>query len=123
MPIRELPQSEYIPRVLPDGWTIVQAWGDGNAYKYRSGLRVLVTTAPFDGRDWMHISVSREDRMPTWDDLKHAKSTFAGDSRYAYQIIPPAERHINLHPFCLHLWVPLTGEPPLPDFTRGGNTI
>ena len=122
--LRELPLSEYIPRVLPDGWTVLQPFGDGNAYRHRCGLRAIVTTADFpDGREWMHVSVSREDRLPSWDDLKFAKSTFVGDARYAYQVFPPASRHVNIHDFCLHLWVPLTGQLPLPDFTRGGETI
>lgn len=121
---RELPLSEYIPRVLTSDWMVIQAFGDGSAYQNRNGLRVLVTTAPFpDGREWMHISLSRADRLPSHDDLKHAKETFAGNNRYAYQVFPPVKEYVNIHPFCLHLWVPLTGEPPLPDFTRGGNTI
>jgi hypothetical protein len=121
--LRDLPLHSAIPRVLPDGWTIVQPWGDGNAYRHRTGLRVIVSTADYDGRDWMHISCSRGDRLPSWDDLRFAKATFAGEARYAYQVFPPAEKHINIHAFTLHLWVPLTGEPPLPDFTRGGDMI
>lgn len=119
-----LPLNEHVPRVLSSEWQTLQPFGDGNAYRHRNGLRVIVTTADFpDGRDWMHISVSRADRLPNWDDLKLVKSTFAGNDRYAYQVFPPADQHVNIHDFCLHLWVPLTGEPPLPDFTRGGNTI
>lgn len=122
--LRDLPLSEFVPRVLPDGWRILQPFGDGNAYQYRDGLRVLVSTADFeDGRDWMHVSLSRADRLPSFDDLKFAKSVFVGDQRYAYQVFPPTEKYINIHPFVLHLWSPLTGAPPLPDFTRGGNSI
>ena len=124
MIFRDLPLHEAIPRVLPDGWNILQPFGDGNAYQHRAGLRVIVTTADFpDGRDWMHISVSRKDRLPNWDDLKLVKNTFAGEKRYAYQVFPPTDKHVNIHEFCMHLYVPLTGEPPLPDFTRGGGTI
>jgi hypothetical protein len=85
-------------------------------------LGVIVDTADHeDGRDWMHISVSRPDRLPSWDDLKFVKEVFARD-RYAYQVLPPPERYINIHPFALHMRVPLTGNP-FPDFTRGGNTL
>jgi hypothetical protein len=119
-----LPLSEYLPRVLPAGWTIVKRWGDGNMLMHRSGLKVIVDTAPCDdGREWMHISMSREDRLPSFDDMKFAKETFAGNDRYAYQVFPPAAKYVNQHPFCLHLYVPLTGADPLPDFTFGGNTI
>jgi hypothetical protein len=122
--LRQVPLSDYVPRVLPDGWRILQPWGDGNVYRYRDQLTVIVTTADFpDGRDWMHISCSRKDRLPSFDDLKFAKSTFAGDGRYAYQVFPPADKYVNIHPFSLHLWAPLNGAPPLPDFTSGGNSI
>lgn len=121
--MRDLPLHDAIPRVLPDGWTVLQPFGDGNAYAHRSGLRVIVSTADYpDGREWMHVSVSRKDRLPSWDDLQFVKHVFVGE-RYAYQVFPPSDRHINIHEFCFHLWVPLTDEPPLPDFTRGGNTI
>lgn len=121
--VRDLPLSEYVPRVLPDGWRVLRPFGDGNAYQHRSGLRVIVSTADFpDGRDWMHVSFSRADRLPSYDDLLHVKQTFAAD-RYAYQVFPPPNKHVNIHDFCLHLWVPLTGAPPLPDFTMGGSTI
>lgn len=115
------PMHEAIPRILPAGWTILQRFGDGNAYRYRNGLKVLVSTAPFeDGREWMHISLSRNDRIPNYDDVKFVKNTFA-EGRFAYQIFPPLSQNINIHEFCLHLWVPLTGELPLPNFGARGS--
>jgi hypothetical protein len=115
-----IPLSEFLPRVLPDGWTILQPFGDGFAYRYRNGLRVIVTTGSFDdGRDWMHISVSRKDRLPSWDDMKFVKNTFA-ESRVGYQVFAPPSEHVNIHDFCLHIWVPLSGAPPLPNFGAGG---
>jgi hypothetical protein len=117
-------KPDIMIQVLSSDWQTVQPWGDGNIYRHRSGLRVIVSTADFpDGRDYMHISLSHPDRLPSYDDLKFVKSVFAGDHRYAYQVFPPVDKHISIHPFCLHLWVPLSGELPLPDFTRGGNTI
>ena len=119
-----LAEHDALPKVLPSGWQIVQPFGDGNVYQHCSGLKVIVSTADFpDGHDYMHVSVSRTDRLPSYDDLKFVKSVFAGDHRYAYQVFPPVDKHVNIHPFVLHLWVPLTDEPPLPDFTFGGNTI
>ncbi len=115
-----LPLHEAIPRVLPDGWQYIQRFGDGSAYSYRNGLRVIVSTGPFpDGRDWMHISVSRKDRIPSYDDLKFVKNTFA-EKRFGYQVFPPPGDNVNIHDFCLHVWVPLTGEPPMPNFGEEG---
>ena len=67
----------------------------------------------------MHISVSRKDRVPGYEDLKFVKNTFA-EKRFAYQVFPPPDQNINIHDFCLHLWVPLNGVLPLPDFGRDG---
>lgn len=117
--IRQLRLSEFIPRVLPDGWKILQPFGDGFVCQHRSGIRVIVTTGDFeDNRDWMHISVSRKDRIPSWDDLKFVKNTFA-ETRFGYQVFAPPSDHVNIHDFCLHIWVPLTGSP-LPNFGAGG---
>jgi hypothetical protein len=117
-----LPLSEHVPQVLPDGWTILQPWGDGFAYKYRNGIRVIVSTGDWpegSGQDWMHISVSRKDRLPSWDDMKFVKNTFA-EKYFGYQVFAPPSAHVNIHDFCLHIWVPLTGEPPIPNFGSGG---
>lgn len=111
-----LPMHDAIPRVLPNDRKMLQRFGDGAVYTDRSGLRVIVSTSDFeDGREWMHISMSREARMPNYDDMKRAKAVFAEDC-YAIQVFPPPSQHINIHQFCLHLWVPLTGSHPLPDF-------
>lgn len=116
---REIPLSQFIPRVVPAGWEVIQAFGDGLAYRHRTGLRVIVSTAEFeDERTWMHISVSRKDRIPSWDDMKFVKNTFA-ETCFGYQVFAPPSAHVNIHDFCLHIWVPLSGSP-LPDFGAGG---
>lgn len=120
MMARDFPLHDSIPRVLPDGWSLLRAFGDGNAYRYRNGLRAIVSCGDFeDGREWMHISVSREDRIPTYDDLKFVKNTFA-ENRFGYQVFPPPSENVNIHNFCLHIWVPLSGEPVMPNFGAEG---
>ena len=115
------PLHPEIPRVLPDGWTILQRFGDGGAYQFRNGLRVIVSTATMaDGHEWMHISVSRKDRLPSYDDLKFVKNTFA-EKRFAYQVFPPPDDNVNIHEFCLHLWLPLSIDLPIPNFGAGGS--
>ena len=70
-----------------------------------------------DGSQWIHASVSRKDWDPTHADMMAVKRDFIGD-RYAYSVYPPAEKYVNIHPHCLHLWARLDGKPVLPEFSE-----
>ena len=72
-----------------------------------------------DGKRWMHVSCSRRNRLPSWEELKLVKDTFIGRERKAIQILPPESEYVNLHFFVLHLWSCLDGDP-LPDFRING---
>ena len=112
----------YLPRVLPAGWRVLETRADGVKYQ-RDGLRAIVSVAmELDGRAWMHLSVSRGMRLPSWEELRDAKDLFIGD-RYAYQVFPTRADYVNINPYVLHLWAPLEGELPLPDFTHGKKSI
>jgi len=65
-------------------------------------LRVIATV----GEGWDHVSVSRVNRCPNWPEMEHIKRLFFLDNEAAMQLhVPPAD-HVNLHPYCLHLWRP-----------------
>lgn len=80
----------------------------GNASK--QNLTVIAS----DGGEWEHVSVSMKDRMPTWDDMNYVKGLFWEPSEAVMQLHVPEARHINNHPYCLHLWRPAAGGIPLP---------
>ena len=117
---RAIALNEFLPRVLPLGWTFIDDFGDGYRCKHRSGLQVIASGAEYEGREWLHVSMSRIDRMPSYEDMKHVKETVIGNQRWAAQLFPPAEQHVNIHHFCLHLWCPATGTLPWPNFGEGG---
>jgi hypothetical protein len=107
------------PRVLPAGWAKVTYPG-GYGWKSPAGLMVISSAATEDdGKEWLHLSVSRQDRLPSWDDLVEVKEVFGGTATSAIQVIPPRAEYVNCHPNVLHLWVCLD-ESPLPDFRRHG---
>ena len=116
--------EELRPRVLPASWT-VETWdpksGSGS---YRGpGLYVITTVArEDDGKRWLHVSFSRKDRIPSYEDLRLIKELFVGRDRLAVQVFPAARKHVNYMETCLHLWHCLDGDP-CPDFTRGGDLI
>lgn len=110
--------------ILPKGWVKIAQREDGAMYRNQAvGLSVICSGAiELDGRHWVHVSLSRRSRMPSYDDLKLVKNLFIGESNQAVQVFPPAGGNINLHPYCLHLWHCVDGDG-LPDFAHGGNSI
>ena len=112
---------------LPNGWIEVplppHPFLDGQrAFEHRDRRRVVVTVGMHEGAGWwLHVSVSRARYIPSYEDLADVKRTFVGDTVQAIQIFPRTERHINIHPYCLHLWACLEPEGDgLPDFGREG---
>lgn len=93
------------------------------SFLHPDGRSVIVTgSVQEDGRPWLHVSVARQNRMPSYKDLAEAKDLFIGPARQALQVFPEAGNHVNIHPYALHLWCCLVGDG-LPDFTRGGASI
>lgn len=76
-----------------------------------------------DGNPWIHASISDCWAMPTYEDLVELKSVVFGDDRAAVMVLPDKDHHVNIHPRCLHLYGPLDGPMPLPDFSCGGVSI
>lgn len=88
-----------------DGATWVTTWG----------LSILATVSTErDGREWVHVSMAHPRRLPTWDEIRDVRDIVIGD-RESYQVLPPKDRYVNVHPNCLHLFACLDG-PQLPDF-------
>lgn len=116
----------FLPESVPNGWRhfVPKATAnvlDGIRYFKFFDLMVMASAQlEADGKLWMHVSMSRPDRMPTYDDMVRVKETFVGPNREAYQVFPRADEHVNEHKFCLHLWTCLAGRV-LPDFRRFGS--
>lgn len=79
-----------------------------------NGSKQNLTVIASDGGDWEHVSVSMKDRMPTWEDMDYIKGLFWDPTEAVMQLHVPEARHINNHPFCLHLWRPAAGGIPMP---------
>lgn len=57
--------------------------------------------------EWEHVSVSLQDRCPTWDEMCSVKDLFWMENECVLQFHPPKSDYINAMPYCLHLWKPL----------------
>lgn len=131
--LQDAPETEAQLPKPPPSWTHSQTLGlplwmmksIGNPHRDLAVTRTV--GVELDGRMWVHVAVSHPKRMPTWDDLSLVKRLFIGDERPAVQVHPVASEHYSLRgegraERVLHLWAPLTGGLPLPDFlaARGG---
>jgi hypothetical protein len=67
-----------------------------------------------DGGGWEHVSVSRRDVVPTWDDMDFVKRLFWSDDQAVMQLHPPRAEWVNTHARCLHLWRPTTPGVEIP---------
>lgn len=66
------------------------------------------------GSDWEHVSVSCQDRCPTWGEMCQVKDLFWSDEETVIQFHPKKSSYINAHEFCLHLWKRRGDNHPLP---------
>lgn len=64
--------------------------------------------------DWDHVSVSLENRCPTWEEMDLIKRLFFYPTETVMQLHPPLSDHVNIHPHCLHLWRPQKQRIPMP---------
>ncbi len=89
-------------------------YGNNGAFavKLQRGQEVFVIAS--DQMGWEHVSVSRRDRCPSWEEMCQIKSLFWGPDDCVVQYHPPESDYVNNHPFCLHLWRPVGIEFPAP---------
>jgi len=69
-------------------------------------VRTIVTVdlgADSGAGDWLHISVSRKTRLPSWPDLLTARDELGYGDLYFLQQLPPKRYWLNDHQYCLHL--------------------
>lgn len=78
-------------------------------------LRIIATV----GDGWEHISVSRTNRPPSWEEMSWVARKFFGDEP-AMQLHVSSADHVNHHPNCLHWWRPQAVELPLPPYWMVG---
>jgi len=76
----------------------------------RKSLRVIASW----GEGWDHVSVSRSDMCPSWEQMCFAKDFFFLPNECVVQYHPPESSYVNNHPYCLHLWRPQNETIPTP---------
>lgn len=110
--------------VLPAGWRCAEERNDGCLYARSHGaLRgviVIVSVSEEEGQVWLHVSASKANAMPSYNDLCAIKDLFVGAERKAIEIHAPRSKHVNINPHVRHLWCRLDGDA-LPEFSVAGS--
>ena len=67
-------------------------------------LIIMANTANALSGGWEHVSVSLSSRPPNWQEMCFVKDLFWESEECVVQFHVPASKHINLHPYTLHMW-------------------
>jgi hypothetical protein len=90
-------------------------YGNNGAFAVKLKHHQTVHVIASDELGWEHVSVSRKDRLPTWDELRQVKNIFWDDEDCVVLYFPKLSEYANDHPFCMHLWRPTDVELPRPN--------
>jgi hypothetical protein len=89
-----------------------------DGYRSSQVMRVLAGVIPKDAEmspwGWDHVSISCKNRCPNWDEMMLVHRLCFKPDEMAIQYNMPSSKHINVHPFVLHLWRPHDVEIPVP---------
>ncbi len=90
---------------------------DGYKFTHKTEkLSVIVSiNIEDDYKKWIHLSLARPDRMPDYNDLVNIRHDFLGN-RKVIMVLPEIDKHVNIHPYCLHLFHCLDADS-LPEFS------
>jgi hypothetical protein len=89
-----------------------QVSGEGNLgwrYVYskaytKDGCNIWVTRDVHNnGNARWHLSISRRDRYPVWNEIKAARYALIPEECTMAMLLPPKDEYVNLHPNCFHL--------------------
>jgi len=72
----------------------------------KGGCQVFVAQEPRGADDALrwHLSISRQDRYPGWDEIKDARYALLPLDITVAMLLPPPSDYVNRHPNCFHLW-------------------
>jgi hypothetical protein len=123
--------KRFVPLTLQANRVRVGPMGSDESYGLAGAFRLLppgpdavllvaVSSGPDYEHDWEHVSVSGENRCPTWDEMCWVKDLFWEKHEMAIQYHPPESQYVRCHPHCLHMWRPITMSIPMPPMLLVG---
>ncbi len=83
---------------------VLSAWGTVDGLKLAASLDPLPHQHITSKRRFLHVSISRADRYPDWDEMVAVVETLAGTELDMAMIKPRRSDYISLHHHCFHWW-------------------
>jgi hypothetical protein len=108
--------SFHVPeksRVLSGRYGSAKTDGSNGFFRVYCGRQFNVIAS--DGGGWEHVSVSLENRTPTWAEMCAIKNVFWDEEDCVVQFHPAKSDYVNNHSYCLHLWRPTAAVLPKPE--------
>lgn len=93
--------------------------GQGDEYGFfliPFGSQMLAVIASAGG-GWDHVSVSKRNKTPTWEEMCFIKDLFWDESEVVVQYHPAKDDYVNVAKTCLHLWRLQDQEFPVPPIS------
>ena len=69
---------------------------------FKMGRAQIFVSPPFDEQGW-HMSISRPDKYPSWDEIAKARYELIDNDLVMVMVLPRPEDYINIHNYCFHL--------------------
>lgn len=103
-------------RVLLGPYASSNTDGNNGVFMIKLPTGAMAMAIASDGLGWEHVSVSipREERCPTWEEMCAVKRIFWEEEDTVVQYHPPRSQYVNRHLYCLHLWRPTGTNLPTP---------
>jgi hypothetical protein len=73
-------------------------------YATVDGLAVIASVDPTPHGDLRHVSISRCDRYPSWDEIRAVREALVPMDVDVMMMLPRKADYVNVHPNCFHLW-------------------
>lgn len=88
--LREVPIPQNVAQLLEPG-----------SRAYRMGRCQIIVSKQRAG--W-HLSVSRPERLPTWEEMRDARYALVPDEATMALLLPPKSEYVNVHDYCLQMY-------------------
>lgn len=90
--------------VGPSASLTLSAWYSADGLAVAASIDRLPHLTIKSKLGFLHLSISRNDRYPSWEEMVQVAEIIAGSDLDMAMIKPRRSDYVNEHPYCLHWW-------------------